>query len=230
MAIILGSTSAGTLGTVTVAEVKSIVQAHGYDTDTSPEQTTLLREVLRRFYGMRRWKFLLQESTLFDATIANTGIVDLSTLGRGIQIESVRIGQGTDFNDMDPVDRDRMEYLRHQDPTAGPPSLWSRYNDSVVVYPVPDGTYDLTVVYQALSMLPSADGDSIVWPETHLDVIVYAIILRLAWRQRDWSGLDRARAEFGLAFNEMAADEGMDQRQAATHVKKWVGWTYMDGR
>jgi hypothetical protein len=228
MAIIIGSSSSGVLGTVTVAEIKSAVQAEGYDTDTSAQQTVMLRMILRRMYGLRRWRFLLQETDAFSATIANTGQVDISSLGRGLQIESVRIWQGTDYRDLDPWDRNTMERNRHIDRDAGVPTKWARYGNSVVVWPIPDGTYTLRIVWQGLTTLPSADGDTVLWPETHLDVLVYAMILKLARRQHDWTGLDRARADFTEALNEMFRDEQVDQNQAAEHIKKWVGWSYLE--
>jgi hypothetical protein len=225
MAIILGSTSAGTLGTVTLGELKSIIQAEGYDTDTNAVQTTMIRDVLRRLYGMRRWKFLATESSAFSATVANQGIVDFSTLGRGLQLDSVRIAYSpTDPQDLDPQDLEAVLDNRHLDPAPGAPQLWAKQGDKVVVWPIPDQSYTLKLLWYGLTTLPTADGDSILWPETHLDVIVYGVVQRLARRQRDWTGYDRAKIDFTEALMEQFRDESVDQRQVADHVKSWDGW------
>lgn len=226
MAIILGSTSAGVLGTITMAELKSIIQAEGgYDTDTSAEQTLMIRDSLRRLYGMRRWKFLAQESTTFTATVANQGIVNYSTLGRGLMLDSVRIGQGQSFWDLDPRDLDRVLDYRHNDPTPGPPGNWAKQGDSLVLYPIPDSTYNLKLLWYGYTTLPTADSDSIQWPEAHIAVLKYAVMLQLARRQRDTNGMDRIKLDFTDSLMELFRDEGVDQRQVAEHVESWAGYS-----
>lgn len=225
MAIILGSTSAGTLGTVTLGELKTAIQSEGYDTDTQAVQTIMVRDVLRRLYGMRRWDFLAQETTAFNATVANTGIVDISTLGRGLMLDSVRITWAVnDPGDMDPVDLNEALRDRHLDPVTGQPVEWAKQGDKIVVWPIPDTTYNLKIVWYGLTTLPTADGDSILWPEVHLAVVKYGVIMQLTRRQRDWAGYDRAKIDFTEALMEQFRDESVDQRQVADHVKSWTGW------
>lgn len=225
MAIILGSTGAGTLGTVTLGELKSMLQSEGYDTDTTGQQTTMVRSALRYLYGMRRWKFLAQESTAFSATVANGGRVDMSTLGRGLQFDSVRINYSvSDPADLEPVDLDTVLNHRHLFPETGMPTEWAKQGDTVVLYPIPDQTYVLKVVWYGLTSLPTADGDSILWPETHLDVIVYRAMMMMTRRQRDWSGYDRAKIDYTEALMTQFRDEGVDQRQQSDHVAQWRGW------
>lgn len=225
MAIIIGSTSAGALGTVTMGELKSIIQAEGgYDTDTSGEQTLMIRDSLRRLYGMRRWKFLSQENTSFTATVANNGIVDFSTLGQGLMVDSVRISLGQSFWDLDPADLDMLLDYRHTDPAPGPPANWAKQGNKLVVYPIPDTTYNLKLLWYGYTTLPSADGDSILWPETHISVVKYAVMMQLARRQRDVAGYERIKLDFTDALMEHFRDEGLDQRQIADHVESWANW------
>jgi hypothetical protein len=225
MAIILGSTGAGTLGTVTLGELKSMLQAEGYDTDTTGQQTTMIRSALRYLYGMRRWKFLAQESTAFSATVANGGRIDMSTLGRGLQFDSVRINySSTDPGDLEPVSLDKVLDHRHLYTATGQPTEWAKQGDTIVVYPIPDQSYVLKVVWYGLTSLPTADGDSILWPETHLDVIVYRAMMMMTRRQRDWTGYDRAKIDYTEALMTQFRDEGVDQRQQSDHVEPWRGW------
>lgn len=225
MAIIIGSTSAGTLGTVTVGELKSIIQGEGgYDTDTTGVQTLMIRDTLRRLYGMRRWKFLQQENVSFSATVANAGIVNYSSVGRGLMLDSVRISQGTDTWDLDPRDLEAVLDYRHLDSVTGAPSAWARQGDSIVVWPIPDRTYPLKLNMYGYSTLPNADGDSILWPEAHISVVKYAVMMQLARRQRDESSYDRIKLDFQESLLEQLRDEGVDQRQVADHSKSWAGW------
>lgn len=227
MPVILGSIDTGILGTVTLGEVKAIVQAEGYGNDTSSQQTLMARSVLRRLVGMRRWPFLESVTTTFQATLANTGNIDISALGRGIQLDSVRIEQGTDYRgdaDMEWLSDVDIRNLRHVDRTTGYPTKWGRSADSLLVWPLPDGTYPLTIAWYGLTTLPAADGDIVQWPETHIDVLVYGIIMRLCRRQRDWNGLAAARQDFTEALGEMMREEGMTQRQTDLNIARWSGW------
>lgn len=227
MPIILGSTSAGTLGTVTLGEVKSIVQAEGYDVDTTGQQTLMVRSVLRALYGMRRWPFLEAETTAFSATVANQGSVDISTLGRAIKLDAVRIAFGTDYRGDGDIEwlRDvELKNLRHTDREPGYPQKWTRAGSALLLWPIPNATYPLSITYYSLTTLPSADGDSILWPEEHIDIIIYGVIMRLCRRQRDWNGFDRAKQSFTEALRDMTVAAGDHQRQTDGAVRRWSGW------
>lgn len=232
MPIIVGSTSAGVLGTLTMQDVKASVQSHGYGTDTTTQQTTMIRDTLRMLYGLRRWHFATALSATFNASVANAGIVDISTLGRGIQITSVRLGDatGTDPRDLDFADEVQMSQLRHESLSTdrGYPEIWSRRGDSLLFYPRPDATYAVTIEYQALTTLPSADGDTIIWPETHLDVIVYGVLMRMAIRQRDSNMYDRYKVLFNEALLAMERDEADTDRQTDLEVQPGGTLSWMD--
>lgn len=224
MAIVLGSTSAGVLGTLTLADLKALIQAQGYGTDTTAIQTTMIRGSLRRLYGIRRWQFLRTTSTAFSATVANAGSIDISSLGRGIMIDSVRIGLGTDTRDMTPTEEVELERERHIDTEPGFPRRWARTADTLLVYPIPDATYPLTIVAQALTTLPSADGDTIVWPETHIWCVVFEVLIQLCRRQRDRQGEQNAKQDFADALVELMRDEEFGNRQGDLEVGHWDGW------
>lgn len=232
MAIVIGSTSSGALGTLTLADIKLSIQSHGYGTDTTTQQTTMIRDTLRMLYGIRRWHYATQLSAAFAASIANDGIVDISTLGRGIQITSVRLtdATGTDPSDLDFVDEVQMSQLRHESLSTdrGYPEVWSRRVDSLLFYPRPQATYTVTIEYQALTTLPSADGDTIVWPETHLDVIVYGVLMRMAIRQRDVNMYDRYKVLFSEALLAMERDEADTDRQTDLEVQPGGTLSWMD--
>ena len=224
MAIIIGSTSAGPSATVTMADVKLIIQAHGYGTDTAGIQTTAIQFALRNLYGMRRWKFLRTINTTFSATVANDGIVDISTLGRGIMIDTVRVGFGTDYRDMRFVEDNELDRARWEERSTGMPSHWTRAQNTVKVFPRPDGTYPLELSYQAITTLPAADGDPIPWPESHIDVVVYAAIAVLAFRQRDTATRDRVTQLLEASLVTMFRDEEQQDQQTDLEVGTWDGW------
>jgi len=225
MAIVIGSTSAGTLGTITLADLKEIIQAQGYGTDTTGVQTTDIRFALRSLYGQRRWKFARQSSLAFSATVANAGVVDISTLGRGIMPYTVRASNGTDYQDLTPApDAQELERERFLDRTLGFPRRWSRTADSLIFYPRPDRTYNLEVVYQALLTLPSSGADTIQWPETHIEVLVYAVVVMLARRQRDRQGEQNAKQDLADALVRMMRDDEFVDMQGDDEVGTWDGW------
>lgn len=225
MAIVIGSTSAGVLGTVNMGELKSMIQAQGYGTDTTAVQTTMIRFSLRFLYGLRRYKFLTQTNTSFSATVANDGIVPIGSIGRGLMVDSVRIWTGSDFRDMVHV-QSTVELARERfvDRTLGFPRRWARYGDSIAVYPRPNATYSLEITEQALTTLPSDDGDTIVWPETHIDVLIYAVIIQLCRRQRDRQGELNAKQDLADALVQLYRDEENEDMQTDLEVGHWDGW------
>lgn len=226
MAIILGSTSAGTLGTVTLGELKAIILAEGgYDTDLTAETTLFVRDTLRRLYGMRRWSFLSQESTALSATVANAGIVDYSSFGRALMLDSVRMSDSVSNPwDLEPSKLEEVLDYRHLDPAVGPPMNWAKQGDRIIVYPIPDKTYNLKILWYGYTTLPSADGDSILWPEAHIAVVKYGAMMQLARRQRDMAGYERIKLDFQETLMEHFRDEGVEQRQVSESVNGWRGW------
>lgn len=229
MAIVIGSTSAGVLGTLTLGELKTMIQARGYATDTSAQQTTMIRETLRELYGERRWKFLAGTSTAFTLALG-TPTITLGSLGRGIMLDSVRLARSTtvDGGSLKYLDPVALARKLNEDWETGRPQYWSRRGDTLTVYPRPDAAYALALDYQALTTLPSSDGDSIIWPETHAQVIVWAVVQQLAYRQRDWNGHDRAKVSYAEALQRMFRDEEDTDRETGLEVQPGGSLSWQD--
>jgi hypothetical protein len=227
MTIILGDSGALTLG-----DVKAAIQAEGYAADTTAAQTELVRNVLRRVYGMRRWNFLQQQLTggELQVTVANQGIVSLSNLGRDGQLDSVRIAQGTGYWDLDHLDTIELQRRRHLDRGAGTPQYWTQAGAVLLFHPFPSGTFDLEVTFNPIPVLPVEDDDAVAWPEAHLDVLVYGAIIRLCRRQRDWNGLDRARSDFADAVRDVMRDDEDTDRQTGLRVGGAQDYTDFNNR
>jgi hypothetical protein len=114
---------------------------------------------------------------------------------------------------------------RHADSATGAPGNYAKQDTKLVFYPIPDRSYSLKVFLYAYTTLPTSDSDSILWPEAHISVVKYAVMMQLARRQRDEAGYDRIKLDFTDALMEHFRDEGVNERQASDFVKKWEGWS-----
>jgi hypothetical protein len=137
---------------------------------------------------------------------------------------TVRANYGTDYFDLKHVDAEELERERFIDRELGQPRRWSRTGDSLIVYPRPDLTYPLEIVYQALLTLPSADGDTVQWPETHIDVLVMAVVVQLARRQRNPQAELNAKQDLADALVRMMRDDEFTDVQTDLEVGHWDGW------
>jgi hypothetical protein len=224
--------------TLTVQDILDDMAGQGY-TDVSD---MMVKQTIRVVSGMHRWTWLVVPSYPVILTVANQGVVAMPEPNNNerIQIESVRLSQGTsywgdgDFDYMDPISLDN---LRQTDRQPGRPQYWARSSswssgngnplltdDKLVVWPIPDGTYTALVTYYATNDTLSATTDTVAWPEQYVDVIEEHLFMKLARQQRDWAAYDRAKANFKEAYlNAIAGDHDV-QHQTDDQVQEWRGW------
>lgn len=212
----------------TLANLKSAVQAHGYGADTTAQQTTFAQTALRRLYGQRRWRFLRKtNSTLTIAASASTVSLATITDRQTGKLEAVRLLPvvAGDTLTLEELPWEELRELDAADITTGRPQYYARQDDSTIqVWPRSDAAYTVQVDYISLPTLPAADGDTITWPDEYQDVLVWAIIRALAYRQRDWFSTPSADAEYAQRLDEMVQAQSLNGSNSPARMSHWDGW------
>lgn len=208
---------------LTLTNATDAIQARGYGSDTLTEQQSLVRSALRRIYGLRRWKWLDATGTLTatasDDSVATTGLTDLRA------IDAVRVSYGTEeYDDLEWLPTQQLRAMSHEARDASIPCYWTQLGASIRLHPRPDRAYTLTVDYGKLPTLPSTGSDAIVLPDQYLDVVVWAAVRDLAFRQRDWNGQAAAKQAYDDMLAEMIREDAIEQRQNSAHVQHSSFW------
>ena len=219
MTVVLVPSGSAVTG-VTLAEIRSRLQALGYATDTSTAQTALINQAYRRVATTRRWVFLDAQATI--ATNTSTDQYSLSDLTYGItdlqHINAIRSEKGTDYYDFDFMPPDDFRDLQHAFRDAGVPRYWTRIGDYIKVWPQPDAVYTLTVDYTKEITDLVNDDDVTLIPDGYVDVLVWGTIISMAYRERDWDGHNFARQMYAEKLGELESEWGMTDRQTPKQI------------
>lgn len=209
--------------TLLASDVQAAVQAEGYGTDTAAQQLTFLRGLLRRLYGMRRWRFLEQTNTSLSTAVA-TPTVSLATITTLTHVDAVRLTFGTTVYGLEHRPEQLLRDYDACDQTVSVPLYWTQRNNTIQFWPRPDRIYTIQLDYLELPTLPTVAGDTVTWPDSYLDVLTWGVAKRMAARQRDAAMASLADGEYTAALREMLQAHGVQQRQTSDRVEQWSGW------
>lgn len=227
MTIIVPSSSvAGTVSTLRTA-----IQQRGYASDTATAQTELLNSVYRRLSGMRRWPWLETGTAGLVTIVGQSAYNLLSTVPDFLHVDAVRLEIGTEYYDLEYEREQDFRSLQHTDRTNGIPSLWTlRGRADLNLHPRPDRVYTVTVDYLKDPPDLLSDSDQPLVPATYQDILVWGAIVELAYRERDWQGVQVADANYGQRLLDMMLEYGLTQRQTSTQVVQSGTYDHLDER
>lgn len=210
----------------TAGQVLASVQALGYGTDTKVSQLAMLNQVQRRILNARRWTFAL--SSVSKACVASNEAVAFDTeVGTTQRIDAVRltglIGAAEPLF-LEYVEAPVIREYIHDNSATGQPRFWSRRGQNIILYPIPDKAYPLTIDTVLNATLLANEAANVVVPDSHIDILIYGVIMQVTFRERDWDGHNMARQLYAELFTEMLAQYGMQQRQQSSHVTSSGQW------
>jgi hypothetical protein len=169
----------------------------------------------------RRWTFLKESNIALD-TVTNVATVSLAAITDLLHLESVRVRDA--FGEPLPVDWKPLQQLKDMQDRVGvtdtgPPAFWSRDNGALVFWPTPDGPYSLVVDYVAYPGDLAAATDDVI-PDALRDLVVWAAVVPLAFRQRDSQSSAGADAHYSKTLLPRAASQdATEQRQTSRQVR-----------
>lgn len=219
-----------------LGQIKTAIQARGYATDTVTQQIGAINTRYHELVGLHKWPWLETSSGAIPTvtgqlSYALTAITDL------LFVDAVRLSfpsSGTPTEEYD------LEYISSEDfdsyrfelgadlvGTNGIPRYWTQdggAGGSLNLLPTPDRVYKLNINYLRVPVDLTVDADTPVFPSTFHDILVWGAIVDMAFRERDWSGMQMAQGEYSRMLGQMERAHAVRQRQNSTHVKRTRWW------
>lgn len=207
-----------------LAQLRQSLQDHGYGDDTATQQNGFINAAYREVHSQMRWPFLETINTGLSTVAGTASYTPPMTDWRNV--DAIRLTWATD-----PTQNAPIEYLSPQDlfdkqardQTPATPIYWTMYASQIWFYPIPDQVYQATIYYIKEPVDLSADGDIPLIPVAYHDVLVAGAITRIAFRQRDWIGLELWTSKYADGLSKLKEEYLVRQRQSSSQVKR-SGW------
>lgn len=202
----------------TLADYLRLVRLRGYDGMSDTQLTDVVNEARRRLVKDHRWQFLQSVNTAL-VTAPNVASVDLTPIADLAYIEAVRAGSGGVEIASQYQSYQEFRSLQVDAPNFGAPYVWTRRGlTTLLLYPTPDAVYTLSIDYYAkITALSTGQTDTI--PDTLQDLVVWAAISTLVFRQRDYWDGGVAENQYQTLLRQAAGQENIQQRQSSQQVR-----------
>lgn len=204
---------------VQLADYRAAVRNLGYDGATDPQLDLAINQARRRVFQDHRWSFLQTTNTAL-VTVAGEVAVSLAPLTSLLHLESIRLLDGTDPLPLQPMPLQELRDLATDYPDdTGPPRYWARRGGSVLLFPKPDRVYNLDVEHVTYPDDLAAATDDVI-PDANQDLVTWAAVVPLAFRQRDAQASTAADAFYSRTLlPRHVAQDTTEHRQASRQVR-----------
>lgn len=201
---------------------RAAVQLKGYDALPTTTIDAAVQEARRRIFLARRWSWL-EASNASLATVANVSTVALTTITDLAHIDAVRMSDSTGTIDCRYRPYSVIRDLQDRYGTTGYNGgtfFWTRRGTNLVLWPTPTKVYTVTVEYAkaAADLAVSPAVDTI--PDKNQDLVIWAAVVPLAFRQRDFNASSAADQFFSkVLLPQHAGQDGLEQRQTSEQIR-----------
>lgn len=209
-----------------VAQLQQEIQDHGYGSDTAAQQLDFLNAAYREIHRARRWPFLeaIDSSTTTSVNVSSY----TPPMSNWRNLDAVRLVDPTNA-----VDYIQMSYMEPQalfdkltldSWETATPRYWTMYAQEIWFWPIPDQAY--TIKYYYIQEPPAlvSSTDVPVVPVAYHDLLVSGAIVRIAFRERDWIGLELWTAKYNKDMQDLEEEYLIKQRQSSSRVKRSGFW------
>lgn len=209
---------------MTLAELRTALQALGYGTDTDAQQMIFLNAAYREVTSGDRWPFL-EKQDFSLVTTAGTPRYSIGTLTDFAQIDAVRLSDTFASYNMENVPPQTMRDLETQDGvTWDTPIKWSIIAELIHLWPTPDRQYSILIDYIYKPPDLVADGDIPAIPSQYHDVLVFGAAKYMAQRSRDIYSANFWDSEYQRKLQKMRQSYLLRQRQTSSKVRESGMW------
>jgi hypothetical protein len=211
----------------TLTTYRTAVQLKGYDALATATIDAAVQEARRRVFMARRWSWQEATSTAL-ATVANVATVSLAAITDLAHIDAVRLSDASTRYPVQFRPRTIIRDLQDRNGTTrtGTPQFWTRIEGSLVFYPTPSRVFTVIVEYaKAAADLAASPAIDII-PDRNQDLVVWAAVVPLAFRQRDFNASSAADQYWTkVVYPSHAGQDGLEQRQTSEQIRTGH-WSY----
>lgn len=211
-----------------LSQLQAAIQAYGYGTDTTAQQTAFINASYREVHSKNRWPFLEAYDTSLTTT-PGIGIVSLTTLGVAAltpwrNLDAVRLelaGQantGIDLDYMQPQALRSQESSFNDPNQTAPPRYWTVIDQNLHFWPLPDQAYQIDIDYIIEPPDLAAPTDVPILPLPYHDVLVFGALKQIAMRERDLWSIGNYGSEFEQRLQRFEEEYFLRQRQTSSQV------------
>jgi hypothetical protein len=211
---------------VNLGQLRTQIQDHGYSADTVAQQNDYINAAYREIHGSMRWPFLEAVSLNAQATSVGTQAYT-PPMTNWRNIDAIRIAQPNiaNFISIEYMDPQQLFDMSWVNPTeTATPRYWTMYAQQIWFFPIPDDVYEISYFYCIEPADLAADNDVPVIPLAYHDVLVSGAICRMAFRQRDWIGLELWTSKYAQDMTRFKEEYLIRQRQTSSRVKESGYW------
>jgi len=214
---------------VNLGQIRTAIQDHGYSADTTSQQNDFINAAYREVHSSLRWPFLETVAQNAQATVPSTQAYT-PPMTNWRNIDAVRIAQPNiaNFISIEYMDPQQLFDMSWVNPTeTATPRYWTMYASQIWFFPIPDDIYEISFFYCIEPPdLGTVNGDNDVplIPIAYHDVLVSGAICRMAFRQRDWIGLELWTSKYAQDMTRLKEEYLIRQRQSSSQVKESGYW------
>lgn len=205
----------------TLAIYRAAIRARGYDGQSDEALNQVIQSARKDLLSKRRWSYALAQSRLLE-TQAGVDTFNVSIIPGLGAIDGIRYRSGTAEYDLDATDYQTLRDMQASDATTarGLPSHWARRGPEVVLYPTPEGAYELVVDYVKTDG-PLAEGAEDFIPGMDHELVVWSAIISLAFRQREAWAMQYADQRFSALLRSALQRDAVQARSESDQVKPY---------
>lgn len=201
------------------------IQDHGYTSDTAAQQMGFLNAAYREIHSKLRWPFLEAIDTSL-VTVAGTNPYNFP-MSNWRNLDAVRIAQPAQQNFVTieyKQPQELFDMLQTDQIQTATPRYWTMYASQLWFYPIPDAPYNVTIYYITEPPDLANPTDVPLVPVAYHDAIVAGAICRIAFRERDWIGLELWTQKYQQLVTQLSEEYLIRQRQTSSEVKHSGYW------
>lgn len=189
----------------TLSALRTAVQARGYTSDSAAQQNELINAAIRAINTAKDWYWVTVRAS--TAITASSTVVDVPATFARVKQGSVSLTVGSETLPLEYKDPQEFQRLTARPNTGGAAQHYSVWGNQLYFWPAPTAAGTLTYLYIAEQPTLTLDTDTTTIPTRYNDVIVWAVISDIAYRERDINAHDRAQGMYLRLLSDMKRQE-----------------------
>ena len=205
----------------TYATMRTRIEDEIARSDLTTNVNRAILSAIEHYKDERFWFNELRDTASTASGTQNYLMPDAAAERPLIRADRLTITVNSNIIDLgDPRPHDEIVRLTTSSSRTGIPDRWSMYQDSIWLYPIPNGTYTLTLWYVGQLAALSADADTNAWT-VEAEALIRAAAKRILYEDviRDYDMANRMELAEQRALSRL---RGRRDLRLASEVASWL--------